>query len=333
MKLSHRKKRKIKKALRVTGGLFAVVAFFTTALLLIHRWELKQTVELPPQETEGDLYYGGAWYDLRQDVETLLFFGVDKYEGQLREGVFTNDQQADFLLLLVRDKSQNVCRALPLNRDTMTKITQLDLSGLPMGGQVEQLALAHTYGSGGEDSGRNTARAVSDLLYGVPVDHYVGMSMDAVAVLTDAVGGVPVMVEQDFSQVTDALPMGQETVLTGQLALQFVRARGGVGEQTNVERMSRQQQFMESFYPLWQEKCRADDGFLADVLLDVADYITTDCSLETLSVWQEQMADCELTLMEPPAGEAVVGERFMEFYAEEKPLRETVIGLFYEKCA
>jgi len=322
----------MKKALRVTGGLFAIVLFFLSALYAIHRWDEKQTVAIPEEEMQGDIYYDGSWYDLRRDVETLLLFGIDKYEEQIQDGVFTNNQQADCFLLLVIDKTENSCSALPLNRDTMTKIAKLDLNGGVVNTATEQLALAHTYGSGGEDSGRNTARAVSDLLYGAPVDHFVSLSMDAVGVLADAVGGVPVLVQQDFSQVTDQLPLEEEVTLQGQTALQFVRARGGVGEQSNVERMSRQKQFMEAFYPLWQEKCRTEDGFLSDVLPDMADYITTDCSLETLARVNEELNGCGLTVLEPPDGEAMVGETYMEFHVDEEALQKIVIELFYEKC-
>ena len=41
-----------------------------------------------------------------------------------------------------------------------------------------QLALAHTYGSGEEDSCENTVLAVENLLYGVGIDHYVSLTMD-----------------------------------------------------------------------------------------------------------------------------------------------------------
>ena len=333
MKISHGKKKKIKKALRVTGGLFAAVLLIYLAYRGIGKLQSRQDAKDAAQQDPGDLYYDGAWYDLRGDVDTVLLFGVDKYAEQFRAGAFINDQQADFLLLLILNNSQNTCYALPLNRDTMTQVEHLDLNGGVMETAVEQLALAHTYGSGGKDSGFNTLRAVSKLLYGVPLDHYIGISMDAVGVLADAVDGVPVLVEQDFSAVTDQLPRGQVATLTDQLALQFVRARGSVGEQTNIERMSRQQQFVTAFYPRWKEKCSAGgDAFLAETLLKLSEYMATDCSAQTLSQFNEQIDACDFVLLDAPAGEAVKGEKFMEFYVEDEPLRDTVIKLFYEKC-
>ena len=335
-KASERQKRKIKKALRVTGGLFGAVLFFAAALFLIHRWENRPTVSAEnteEQEQEGDLYFNGAWYSLRQDLQTAVLFGVDKYTDQQEPGVFINYQQADYILLLVLDERDGLCRALPLNRDTMTRVSQLDLNGLPMGSRYEQLALSHTYGSGGEDSGRNVARAVSDLLYGVPVEHFIGISMDAVSVLADAVDGVPVTVEQDFSGITDQLPMGETVLLKGPLALQFVRARGSVGEQTNLERMSRQQQFMTAFYPRWREKSAAGgNDFLLDVLDKLSADMTTDCSAAFFSSLSENMESGKFVLLDPPVGEAVTGEQFMEFYVEEEALQKTVVDLFYRRC-
>jgi len=319
--------------LKVLAVLIAAASIIV-GWFLARRWEQSQKIDLLSQEEEGELFYQNSWYARRSDIETILLFGVDKYERQLQEGFFTNDQQSDFLVLLIIDRTNDTCKALPLNRDTMAEITRLDLTGGAVDSFTGQLALAHTYGSGEKDSGRNTTRAVSTLLYGVKIDHYVGITMDAVGILTDAVDGVPVKVEQDFSDVLASpadLPMGQTVTLTGDLALTFVRARSGVGEQTNIERMGRQQQFMQSFYTRWKEKAAEDELFLANTLLDLSPYMTTDCSAETLSRLNDILTDCSFTLLDAPEGESVVGQEFMEFYVDEDALKKTVVENFYRK--
>ena len=86
----------------------------------------------------------------------------------------------------------------------MTQIRILGVTGEPAGTFTGQLALAHTYGSGEEDSCENTVLAVSNLLYGMEIDHYVSLTMDGVALLNDLVGGVTVEVLDDFSGIDDS---------------------------------------------------------------------------------------------------------------------------------
>ena len=314
----------------------AILAATAAVLLLLHGWETRRqandAADDPYAGQEESLtYYNGAWY-ARKELETVLVMGVDKYaDDAAAEDGYTNQEQADFLLLLVLDRNAGVCTALPLNRDTMTEITALGLAGEQVGTFNGQLALSHTYGSGGLDSARNTGRAVSSLLYGVDIDHVMAFTMDAVPVLTDAVGGVPVLVEDDFSAMTDQLPMGQEVTLHGDLALTFVQSRGDMGgEKTNINRMSRQAAYLRGLYTRLQSAAQ-DEGFLTQLLLELSPYLDTDCTATQLNDLYQTVVQDKLAVLDAPAGEAVVGDEFMEFHVDEDALQQTVIELFYER--
>lgn len=314
----------------------AILAATAAVLLLLHGWETRRqandAADDPYAGQEESLtYYNGAWY-ARKELETVLVMGVDKYaDDAAEEDGYTNQEQADFLLLLVLDRNAGVCTALPLNRDTMTEITALGLAGERTGTFTGQLALAHTYGSGGLDSARNEGRAVSALLYGTEIDHVMAFTMDAVPVLTDAVGGVPVLVEDDFSAMTDQLPMGQEVTLRGELALTFVRGRGSMGgEKTNLNRMARQNAYLQGLYRRLQDTVQ-DEGFLTQLLLELSPYLDTDCTAAQLNDLYQTVVQDKLAVLDAPAGEAVVGDEFMEFHVDEDALQQTVIELFYER--
>ena len=314
----------------------AILAATAAVLLLLHGWETRRqandAADDPYAGQEESLtYYNGAWY-ARKELETVLVMGVDKYaDDAAAEDGYTNQEQADFLLLLVVDRTAGVCRVLPLNRDTMTEITALGLAGERTGTFTGQLALAHTYGSGGLDSARNEGRAVSALLYGTEIDHVMAFTMDAVPVLTDAVGGVPVLVEDDFSAMTDQLPMGQEVTLRGELALTFVRGRGSMGgEKTNLNRMARQNAYLQGLYRRLQDTAQ-DEGFLTQLLLELSPYLDTDCTAAQLNDLYQTVVQDRLAVLDAPAGEAVVGDEFMEFHVDEDALQQTVIELFYER--
>ncbi|MBR6360632.1 MAG: hypothetical protein IKS04_02440, partial [Clostridia bacterium] len=78
-------------------------------------------------------YYEGELYTLKDNVETVLFIGIDKFESELnREDAYRNTQQSDFLMLLVLDHDAESCTALHINRDIMGEIRVLDFKGDPV---------------------------------------------------------------------------------------------------------------------------------------------------------------------------------------------------------
>lgn len=281
-------------------------------------------------ETRQTIRYNGKWYVYNDDIETILVMGLDKYESQVQESSYNNDMQADFLTLLILDKGEDKATALHLNRDAMAQMNILGLKGEKLGSTTAQLALAHTYGSGGKDSGKNTADAVSGFLYDVSVDHYLSLTMDAVKVLNDLVGGVSVEVLDDFSSVDPQLVKGDNVTLKGEQALTYVRTRQGIGDETNEQRMKRQQQYMNELLALVTHKIDTDENFITRAALDVSDYIISDCTVEQLKRISSFVSDYKVTEIKSIEGESKKGEKFMEFYPDEDKLQELIIELFFE---
>lgn len=267
----------------------------------------------------------------KKGLQTILVMGLDKFE---RTDVgpmgYMNDMQSDFLALVVVEPERNFFRMLHLNRDTMTKIKRLGVFGDSAGSFVGQLALAHTYGSGGSDSCINAVEAVSNLLGGIPIDHYMTFTMDSVPVLNDMVGGVTVTITDDFSAVDGTLKQGDTMTLHGDQALTYVRTRRDVGDQSNLERMERQREYLSQLYLLLLDKMAGDDGFTAKVTLALGDSFQTDCSLNQLSELSKHLSTCTMGDFAVIPGEAVKGEEFMEFYVNEDGLQQVVDELFYE---
>ena len=249
----------------------------------------------------------------KQNLETVLILGLDKNEYPQDERAYLNDMQADLDLVLVIDRDKKVCTPLLLNRDTMTKITRLGVFGDVADSFTGQLALAHTYGSGGSDSCLNSKRAVQDLL-GEDVDHYMSFTMESVPAVNDAVGGVAVTVLEDFGENYPQLKKGEEVLLTGENALVYVRGRQNVGDQTNTGRMERQEQYMSALI----EKLRS-------CAKENPDY--TVSQLQALS---ELLLDCQIEPFVTLTGETRKGEEFMEFYVDEAARAQTVQDIFYQ---
>lgn len=263
----------------------------------------------------------------RKDLETILVMGLDKNErSEMLEG-YVNKTQSDFLLLLVIDQENRSINSLHINRDTMTEITRLGVFGGATGKYTAQIALAHAYGSGGSDSALNAVKAVSNFLGGVKIDHYMTFTMDSVALVNDMVGGVTVLIEDDFSEMDPSLVQGQEITLKGEQALHFVRGRTNVADGTNLNRMARQRQYMMGLYEKIMAAAAQDEAFPEKLVKKLADAFDTDLSVYQLDSLFDTLLECKMGEILTIEGENVRGE-FMEFYADPDSVAQAVQTLF-----
>lgn len=275
------------------------------------------------------VYYNGQQYVYNDSLSSLLILGIDDNE-LVETASVRNESQADFLLLAVFDPEERTCTLLQLNRDTMCDIPMLDAEGDYTGLMTGQLALAHTYGNGMENSCENTVYAVSRLLYGVTIENYFAVTMDAIPVLNDLVGGVTVTVEDDFTGVDDSLVQGETVKLTAENVEHFVRARMSMKDDpTNIARMRRQRTYMAGLFGALSKAYAQDSSFVVEVYSAIAGSLVTDCSIDEMADYAERFAGYTLSEIIAPEGEAVKGEQFMEFYVDEEALQQMIVETFY----
>ena len=313
--------------------LMGLLLFGVLLFNLLSNWEAGHgAVDVSVSDASEDderLYLDGAWYIPNKNLEAILLIGVDKYESQTQSESYNNSQQADFLMLLLVDKTSETCTALHLNRDTMTDVQVLGIRGEKAGTITGQLALAHTYGSGGHDSCRNTVDAVSNLLYGVNIEHYIAFTMDAVTKINDLVGGVTVTVLDDLTYVSPAMSKGATLTLTGEMALAYVRTRYGLEDSSNLRRMERQRQYLAELHSTLSTAMVSDDAFLLEVLDATSAYITSDCTAKQLSQLYERWEFYKDGGLRTVDGKVQEGAEYMEFYTDDAALKRLTLELFY----
>ena len=224
----------------------------------------------------------GVDYFPRQDITTVLVMGIDKYGPVEKSDMYTNTGASDMNMVLIFDEVNEICNVLHINRDTMLEMPVLGIGGRPAGTYYGQLALAHTYGTGLEDSCENVRKTISDFLYGVELDYYVAMHMDAIGILNDAVGGVTVNVTEDFSAVDPTIGLG-EVKLMGEHAINYVRTRREVGDQLNISRIQRQQKYMDGFVDSFRRAMTEETDLIISAYEQVQPYLVTDCSANAIS--------------------------------------------------
>ena len=317
----------LKKILLVCVVLILVLVMLFSGLQILESTVLFDGQEQEDAAASRVIQRDGVSYYPRQDITVLMVMGIDEYGPVTPSESYNNTGEADMVALVIFDEKNESINVLSLNRDTMLEMPVLGIGGKPAGTSYGQLALAHTYGVGTEDSCENTVRAVSDFLYGITVDHYVAINMDAIKLLNDAVGGVTVNVTDDFSDVDPTIGMGEVT-LTGEQALNFVRVRKDVGDQKNITRMQRQKDYMQGFIQALREKS-GEETFVLETYDAVDPYMVTDCTAKAFSAMLSEYEDYQLNEVVTPEGKNELGKQYFEFYADEEKLDSLILRLFY----
>lgn len=305
----------------VVAILFSGLKIFEAVVLLPENGE---TGEVATKTITRD----GVKYFPRQDITVMMVLGIDQYGPVASSNYYRNEGSADSIMLLIFDETNEECTVLYLNRDTMVDMDVLGVKGEYAGTRYGQLALSHTYGQGLNDSAENVKSTIMKFLPGLTIDYYVAMNMDAIPVLNDAVGGVTVNVVDDFSKVNPSITMGQLT-LQGDQVIDFVRTRKDVGDQKNVTRMQRQKEYVDNFLKALYKKEHENIDFLVEAYEQVAPYIVTDCSVNTLSGMLDRYVDYAIKEVVSPEGENIVADGHYEFHADEEALDQLIVRLFY----
>ena len=320
------KKLKLRDVLVLVAILLLVVIALYSVIQII---EVKlRKPESPNQEQPSKtIVRDGVSYYPRQDMVVILVAGIDETGPVQDSGTYNNSGEADMVALVILDQKKETVDVLALNRDTMLDIPVLGIGGKYAGTINGQLALAHTYGSGLQDSAQNLKTTVSNFLYGLSIDYYITMNMDAIALLNDSVGGVTVTVDEDFSAVDSTIGMGQVT-LTGQQAVSFLRSRQGVGDQLNLTRMERHEAYMTGFVNQLRSKLKEDRTLAATVYEQMTPYMVTDISSNALLGLVEYYSDYDMGQIYSVEGENVVG-KYMEYHVDAEALDKLILKLLY----
>ncbi|MER7581721.1 LCP family protein [Kitasatospora sp. NPDC097691] len=111
-------------------------------------------------------------------------------------------------------------------------------------------------------------------LTGLRIDHTVVVDFKGAAAMADAVGGVEACVPNDVNEYGIHMKKGLQK-LSGQSAVDYLRARHGIGDNSDVGRMKRQQAFLSSMIKKVQGQ-----GFSLPTLLPLADAATKSLTVD-----------------------------------------------------
>lgn len=309
-------------------ALYAVAAL-ALAVICLRLGEKPQAEPLGNLEGRFDSQYtysvdGNVLHYREAELVNLLLIGTDGGEGTSAQ----DGGQADFLLLLTADRETRTLTLIHIDRDTITPIDTCGIFGDPAGRITTQICLAHAFGTTDSQRCENTVQAVSRLFGNIPIDGYLAMDMESIAQLNDALGGVTVTLEDDFSEVDDAMTAGTTLTLAGKQAEIYLRYRSMIADSTNQNRMKRQQTYLIQAMAILEE---ADGAFFQSLLETMTGKIQTNwwdsTLLEYLTRWQTYEKAPIQTMVGTHSRDA---DGFVAFYPEETWMEAYLLSLFYQ---
>lgn len=323
-----------KKMIRMKNNKIRILPVLSLAIVLLAAGCGKQKTTSPKlsvteqsQAIDNTLEWKGRRYTYNTDLTNILFLGVDKEDVIDSEYVPGEAGQSDCIMLLSLNEETKEARILQMNRNTMTELDIYDMSGNYLRSTEGQLALQYAYNIGGSRSCWAVKKTVQELLYGLSIDGYFAMDMSGIPKINDALGGVDIVMKEDYSQIDPSFTEGSTVHLAGAAAQKFVRYRD-TNEFNSVEnRMRRQTDYVAAMISTMKGK---GGGELYDVLSPYLDtYIITDLDADRLNALSSY--DYLTDEVEYLPGEAAKGEVYEEFYLNEEKLQDLLIRMFYEE--
>lgn len=279
------------------------------------------------------IWYNGKAYRYNHDLVTMLVMGIDQESDTIEEkdDVSGESGQADTIFLIVMDKSKDEIKMISISRDTMTQIKTFDYKGNYLGKSKNHLGLAYSFGDGKVTSCQYMVDAVSNLFYGMPINGYVALNMNAVAMINDAVGGVTVTVAEDMTQVDPSFAEGAAVTLTGDQALKFTRYRDTEKDFSNNSRMERQKQYLVNFMGQAVKAMKADMGLPVSLYQSLTDDMVTNLSLDRSVYLATEAMDMHFTAdgIVSLKAKSKKGSVYDEVYVDDDALYDLIIQTFY----
>ncbi|MFD8895458.1 LCP family protein [Streptomyces sp. NPDC059558] len=234
-----------KKALVVTGGTLAFLLVGGSLAAYLYYDHLNGNLSVT------DIAGAGTGGFKKDQAINILVIGTDKRSGAGNEGYGDKESvgHADTTILFHIAKDRSNATALSIPRDLITNIpdcptkqpdgTTKDVRG------SKGVRFNNSLGQEGRDAGC-TMRTVKGLT-GIEVDNFMMVDFNAVKTLSTAVGGVPVCLEKAVDDKDSKLKLSEgEHRLQGEEALAFVRTRHAFGNESDLDRIKTQQQFLGS---------------------------------------------------------------------------------------
>lgn len=343
-------KKKMKKSTKI---LLSVVCSFTAVVLAVaitavavwysgkanmtEKDVIITNSDTTTNEEDDTVEYNGVRYKYNKNISTVLCMGIDN-ERKQSNGAYVVGRagQADAVYLIAVDTATGKTTVIGIPRDIITDVDLYTTSGSFMETQKTQICLAYAYGDGKQKSADNTAKSVSRLLYGMPVNSYFAVDEKSIVPLHNAVGPITVIANENITgSCVINFRKGEEIKLTGSNVFGYLQARNDKTVDASVLRLERQLDYLKKYTSAVIEKSKSDLLFPVKLYNKVQKNAVTNLDvarvtyLATSVLKNREQVSLQFIQIE---GEQRLGEDgFAEFYPDEDKLLQLVMEVFYTK--
>lgn len=244
----------------------------------------------------------------------VLIVGIDNEPGQAdereRDGATLND--VNILVHVAEDQQSAVAISIP--RDLVVPIPSCpdpEGEGASFSMSAQPINVAWSYG------GLGCVVLTVEALTGLSIPYAGAISFNGVAQLSSAVGGVDVCIDGPIDDPYTGLnlPTAGTHTLVGDTALAFLRTRYGVGDGSDIGRISNQQVYLSSLMRKVQ-----NEGVLTDFtkLYGIAQVATSSMRLSSSLVRVDTMVSMAQAVRNVPT-ENIVFVQYPNRYETEAP--------------
>lgn len=328
------KKKKKLWMIPVFTGVAAAAAAAGLVLYTLHSEQNIGTGTAAPDPTVSGsdrVTWNGTEYVYNEDLSNYLLIGVDRREVEETAVGEANAGQADAIYVIARDRVKNTVTVITIPRDTMTEIQLFGPGGTSLGRDVNHISLSYAYGDGSHESCRLTEEAVSNLFYGLPIQSYCAVSMEAMPALTGSLGTVTVTVPNDSLEAVDSkFQEGAEAELTPEDTEEFLRYRDTGISQSALDRTERQQAYLKAFGEGAKQQMAENPGYAVDLYETLEPYMVTSMGKDEFVKLAEDMASGETGRGWTVPGEGTEGAVYDEYHVDDSGLYGRIIETFYK---
>lgn len=262
----------------------------------------------------------------RKDKQTvLLFLGIDNVIAASQIEAIGGGGRSDAIMLLILDDVAKTIKTLTIPRDTQTLVEVYNNSGTFMYAAQTHIALQYSFGDSALRSCYLTKKCVSELLHGLYISGTMSMTMDAIPIVVDAMGGLKLTFDQDYSHIDPAYKKGVSITLGGQEAENFIRYRDS-NELGSAEKRAARHEWIvgELFKSL---RSMGGSTLVDDIIKRAEDHIYSDISADDLLKISNYTYSGESYTIPGKTKEGVAHD---EFIYDEDALQKQILELFYE---
>ncbi|WP_059007258.1 LCP family protein [Streptomyces specialis] len=217
----------------------------------------------------------------------ILLLGSDSRDGEENQelggasDLAGGPVRADVQMLLHASADRSNITLISIPRDTQVPIPECTD---PDTGEVYPAEAAASINTALSHGGPGCVVATWWELTEIPISHFMMVDFAGVVDMADAVGGVPVCVEDNIYDSKSGLRLeAGETVIEGEQALQWLRTRKAFGDGSDIGRTHAQQMYLSNMVEELQNSASlTDPGELMDLAEAATNALTVDEGLGTV---------------------------------------------------